>query len=163
MLLYWCFRHELKCVVILWQIPESPQWLISQNRSDDALKSLRWLRGWAPAENVTPELKAISTFIAQANACDACQSIRNQATLTCTHKSGYFEKAKDLFRTKTLRPFGLLLFCMCVIQSSGNAAIRPFLVQIFETFRIPMDANWGSVSVLWKSRETRIIYNIYRF
>lgn len=101
-----------------------------------------------PAENVGTELKAISTFIAQANACDMCKRDTSKTAQACDHKSEYFEKVKDLFRTKTLRPFGLLLFCMCVIQSSGNAAIRPFLVQLFETFRIPMDANWGSVRYL---------------
>lgn len=100
----------------------------------------------------------MSSFIAQANACSACQVNSDRALSNCTHKSGYIEKIQDMFRTKTLRPFGLLLFCMCVIQSSGNAAIRPFLVQIFETFRIPMDANWGSVS---NFKIQCIVLNIY--
>lgn len=106
---------------------------------------MQWIRGWVSAENIDSELHEMTIFIAQANACAECQRDTNVFTGKCLHQTSYFGKLKELRRTKTLRPLGLLIFCMCVIQSSGNAAIRPFLVQIFETFRIPMDANWGSV------------------
>lgn len=88
----------------------------------------------------------MNTFIEHSNACASCQRDKDAISIKCGHKLGYIEKLKELTRTKSLRPLGLLLFCMCVIQSSGNAAIRPFLVQIFETFRIPMDSDRGAVS-----------------
>lgn len=87
----------------------------------------------------------MSTFIDQSNACSTCQRQRIDKRIKCPHKLGYIEKLKELTRTKALRPMGLLLFCMVVVQSSGNSAIRPFIVQIFTTFRVPMDSDQASV------------------
>lgn len=91
----------------------------------------------------------MSSFIVQSNACAECQRSGDEIKDKCLHRPGYLQKLKELLRTKSLRPLALLFFSMCVIQSSGNAAIRPFLVQIFETFRIPMASDRGSVSYLY--------------
>lgn len=120
--------------------------MIAKNRFDDARKALQWLRGCVPAEDVETEFAGMTTFIAQVNACLACQRDKKLSNGKCTHRVGYLARCKELMRTNALRPLGLLWFCMIIGQSSGNAAIRPFLVQIFQTFRIPMDPNWGSVS-----------------
>lgn len=120
---------------------------MAHKRRDHALKALLWLRGGTSStDTVVQELDDIASFIVKVNACVTCQRLENTAAGDCSHNCGYLDRVKDLFRTKSLRPLGLLLFCMCIIHSSGNAAIRPFLVQIFETFRVPMDPNWGSVS-----------------
>lgn len=39
----------------------------------------------------------------------------------------------------------MLSLCFVIIQFSGNGAIRPFLVQLMRTMRLPLDANWASV------------------
>lgn len=37
---------------LLFFVPESPYWLITKNRFEDAKKSLAWLRGWQKSEKV---------------------------------------------------------------------------------------------------------------
>lgn len=59
-------------------------------------------------------------------------------------------------RSYVLKPFVLVLLCFIIVQSNGIAAIKPFLVQVFEIFGVPMDPNWASVSVYW--RPERYIY-----
>lgn len=146
------FAVPLVAACAIFAVPETPQWLIARGRLADARDSLRWLRGWLPGAAVDGELADMQHFIAAANACDECRQQAATPTPTapvveCTHTSSYATKLRDLVRTKTLRPFGLLVFSFFVVHSSGNMAIRPFLVQIFATFGIPLDANWGLVSV----------------
>lgn len=42
--LYVCFPAPVILLLTLWFLPESPRWLINNNRPEEALKSLRWLR-----------------------------------------------------------------------------------------------------------------------
>lgn len=58
------------------------------------------------------------------------------------------EKATELLRGNVLRPFGLVLLGFIVVQSNGLVAVKPFLVQVFTLFGVPMDPNWASVSKL---------------
>lgn len=62
-------------------MPESPHWLLSKNRPDDARKSLAWLRGWVPVERIEEEFKGIEhvlkkgpseTVSVNASASDKC-------------------------------------------------------------------------------------------
>lgn len=152
------FAMPLLAATAILFIPETPHWLISRDRVEDARRSLVWLRGWKPSKAVDKELAEIVGYIELANACDACQAATT--TEKCTHKSSYAEKVHDLLRMKTLRPFALLLFCFVVIHSSGNMAIRPFLVQLFKTFGIPLDANVGLVSwLIWRE----LLLSLYIF
>lgn len=48
---------SLPCLVIMYFVPESPQWLIKQNRLNEAENSFRWLRG--TSNEATTELKQL--------------------------------------------------------------------------------------------------------
>lgn len=50
-------------------------------------------------------------------------------------------------RKRTLRPFALLLVCFLVMQFSGMAAMRAYLVQIFAAYGMPISPNWSTVVV----------------
>uniref|UniRef100_A0A1B6IZ61 Major facilitator superfamily (MFS) profile domain-containing protein n=2 Tax=Homalodisca liturata TaxID=320908 RepID=A0A1B6IZ61_9HEMI len=49
-------------IIALLQIPETPIWLISRNRQEDALKALCWLRGWVTPEEVQSEYDEIIRY-----------------------------------------------------------------------------------------------------
>lgn len=44
------------------QIPDSPIWLLSKGRKDDALQALRWLRGWTSEEKVKVEFDKMCLY-----------------------------------------------------------------------------------------------------
>lgn len=74
--------------------------------------------------------------------CSACQ----KADVTCVHPpASSAERWRELGRKRTLRPFALIMFCFVVAQFAGIHSIRPYMVQLFVVFRVPLDANWTTV------------------
>lgn len=131
-------------ILLFFQIPETPFWLLSKNRNEDALKSLQWLRGWVSPEAVSIEFNEIIRCSEMSNACYDCR----RANTKCPHPpSSLAEKMHDLVQIGTRRPFYLLTIAFIVSQFSGLSAIRPFLVQIFQTFAVPMDPNMATVHI----------------
>lgn len=46
----------------------------------------------------------------------------------------------------TIKPFLLVIFVSLIVQFNGMIPIKPYMIQVFKAFRIPMDPNWASVS-----------------
>lgn len=126
-------------------VPETPFWLMARNRKDDALKSLMWLRGWVKdPKHVEKEFKEIQRYSEDANRCVACQ----KGDQKCTHKSSSSaELVKELFRKRTLKPFILVITMFVFCQFSGLTAMRPYLVQIFQAFSVPINSSWATVAI----------------
>lgn len=140
-----CLAVPLVSMVAICFVPETPYWLLSKNRTEDARRSLQWLRGWVSADAVDQEFREIQRCSAMSNSCVACKRADKEG---CTHSSaGWRETVPELMGRSTRRPFALILFGFLLMQFTGLSAIRPFLVQIFQTFAIPMDPNWGTVVV----------------
>lgn len=116
---------------------------MSQNRHAEAILSLQWLRGWVQPAAVKAEYAEMTDYIDVVSRCDACTRRQER----CTHISSYMEKARDLVRRKTLSPLLLVGIVFFVVHANANSAVRPFLVQVFQTFGVPMDPNWASVLV----------------
>lgn len=126
------------------QIPETPLWLLSKKRDADALKSLQWLRGWVSAQAVRREFGEIKRYSETSNSCIACQ----KADVRCPHPPADLrEKVRELMRKRTLRPFVLIIVCFTITQFSGLTSMRPYMVQIFEAYGVPIDPNWATVGV----------------
>lgn len=107
------------------------------------MRSLQWLRGWVSSRTVETEFNDMTRYIKEANACDMCR--HSKPTKKCEHNCTYLEKCSDLLKPKFTKPFLMISICFMIIQLSGNCAIRPFLVQLMVTMRLPLDANWASV------------------
>lgn len=96
------------------------------------MKSLQWLRGWVSPKAVQHEFNDMKKYIEETQ---------------CTHKMSYFQKIQECFKWTTLRPFFLIILSFAISQSNGITAIRPFMVQLFQKFGVPIDASWASVSI----------------
>lgn len=77
------------------------------------------------------------------NSCIKCQKL----AIKCTHPAPTFgDRLKELTRKRTLRPFAIVMFCFVTHQFGGMMSIRPYMVQVFQAFGVPLDANWTTVS-----------------
>lgn len=124
------------------QVPETPLWLLSKNRKDDAQKSLQWLRGWVSPQAIEKEFSEMQRYSENSNSCIPCQ----KANIKCSHPPANLqEKLKELIRKRTMRPFFIVMFAFAITQFSGMTSIRPYMVQIFKAYGIPMDANVATV------------------
>lgn len=123
-------------------VPETPLWLLSKNRKDDALKSLQWLRGWVKPELVQKEFREMQSYSATATSCVPCQ----KGKLTCSHPPPTIvDLLKELIRKRTLKPFVLVMICFAISQFTGATPMRPYMIQLFQTYRVPIDPNWATV------------------
>lgn len=119
-------------------MPETPLWLLSRNRQEDALKSLQWLRGWVDAKVVQNEFNDLQRCRISAQICYQCEKQNKE----CGHPPPTIrEKIRDLFRRRTLRPF-ILIACMFFLCAfCGLSPYRPYVVQILYFYKSPVDPN----------------------
>lgn len=140
-----CSCVPITTAIAICFVPETPFWLMAKDRKEDALKSLMWLRGWvSDPKHVDSEFKEIERYSKDSNRCITCQ----KADIKCNHgSSSTRDIAKELLRKRTLKPFTLVLSMFFFCQFSGLTAMRPYAVQIFQTFSVPLDASWATVIV----------------
>lgn len=130
-------KFNIKNVLIshLLQVPETPMWLLSKNRPEDAEKSLQWLRGWVSKSVVTHELKELQCYSELSRSCDTCIE-QNQK---CAHPLPTLrDKCHELIQRKTLRPFFLTMLIFGIGLFSGINGMMPFIVQIFKAYDSPL-------------------------
>ncbi|GAB0097352.1 facilitated trehalose transporter Tret1 [Sergentomyia squamirostris] len=124
-----CLSIPILTIFAILFLPESPMFLISRQKEEKAMRSLQWLRGWVPQQHVQEEFQQLKKFHASRK--DAQDS--DNSTIVWT-------KA-------TLKPFFIVTMFFVFTQMSGLAGMRPYLVQIFHTYQIPVDPNWATFIV----------------
>ncbi|XP_069694805.1 facilitated trehalose transporter Tret1-like [Periplaneta americana] len=60
-------------------------------------------------------------------------------------RSGLIQRAKEMGRPTTRRPLLLLVPFMFFTAWSGYVAVKPFMIQVFTEFQMPVSADWATV------------------
>lgn len=124
--------------ISIFQIPETPQWLLSKNRLAEAEKSLQWLRGWVSNNAVSEEFHYLQQHSERSKSCNTCI----EENIKCTHAPPTLtEKFIELKRKRTLKPFFIIISMFFIAQFSGMYSMRPFLIQIFKAYESPVPAD----------------------
>lgn len=140
-----CCSVPICTAIVICFVPETPYWLLAKNRKEEALKSLMWLRGWVKnPKYVEKEFNEIVRYSEESNRCVACHKSNSK----CTHPpASARELAKELVRKRTLKPFFIVIMMFVFAQFSGLSSMRPYLVQIFQAFAVPIEASWATVVI----------------
>lgn len=134
-----CFTVPIVTLIALMFLPETPQWLISKGQIERAEKSLCWVRGWAPRDQVASEFQILQTFVERSKLCSDCKSQQNQQ---CSHAAPSFAaKLAEFKRKQTLKPFLIVMGLFVIVQYSGMFAMTPYLVNIFKAYESPLPAD----------------------
>ncbi|KAF5299383.1 hypothetical protein FQR65_LT09424 [Abscondita terminalis] len=125
---------------LLCFMPESPHWLIMNNKLDQARKSLAWLRGWVDIEDIEPEFE------------DICRSQKNQNIddIEGTNKSNLFfknnmESLKAYTKKSFLWPFGMVSLFYFLSHFTGSTTLQTYAVKLFQTLRSPIDEYYATI------------------
>lgn len=119
-------------IVALCFVPESPHWLVSKKRFDDARKSLQWLRGWTTAGAVEQELQDIQALFKKEKVSDDTQETWSEVL------SNYLKKS-------FLLPFFLVSFSFFVGNFSGMTTLQTYAVSIFQSLKAPIDKYYATL------------------
>ncbi|XP_058447288.1 uncharacterized protein LOC131427791 [Malaya genurostris] len=117
--------------LLLFFVPESPVWLIGKGKYKQAQRSLAWLRGWEPVEEVEKEFYDIRKHMDE--------SVERDKDYTVIQHI-------KMYGTKSfLHPFGIISLCFFIGHFSGMTTLQTYAVQIFHTLKAPIDKYYATI------------------
>ncbi|XP_044762796.1 facilitated trehalose transporter Tret1-like isoform X1 [Coccinella septempunctata] len=126
------------CILIMF-IPESPAWLVSKGRTEDALKSLDWINKYQPQ----PENRAESLAELQLAALQKeHQKKMESEALTGT---GIMTRIKDFMKPTGYKPLIILVGLFFFQQFAGIYITLFYSVQLFKEVGSTMNPYFASV------------------
>ncbi|KAF5288900.1 hypothetical protein FQA39_LY03779 [Lamprigera yunnana] len=125
--------------ILFFFVPESPYWLILNNKMDEAKKGLAWLRGWAKLEDVEIELQEIfnrHVIRKNGNCLNAVSTSSSQLSI---------EKVKPFLKKSFFWPFGIVVFTMILAQFDGSSTLQTYAISIFATLNVPINTYYATL------------------
>ncbi|XP_053615234.1 facilitated trehalose transporter Tret1-like isoform X5 [Plodia interpunctella] len=142
-----CLSAPIASMLCVLLVPETPVWLLSRGREKEAMKSLRYLRGWTDTDAVREEFDKLVVYTKNLERCVICCNTPGLDALNCEHHNMNPIKRKILkFRyvmlcKETIRPLMLTIMYFSFHILSGYAALRPNLVNVCGALGMPGTRN----------------------
>lgn len=127
------------------KIPETPIWLLSRHRDEDAAKALQWLRGWVSKSTIQKELDQLKKYREFANSCSDCQA---QQIKCCHPPSSLSDKIIGLRHASYGKPMLIVVIAVFFTQLTAVFHITPFMAQILNTYETPISPEDSTVTQL---------------
>lgn len=129
-------------ITALFFVPESPHWLITKGRYQEAQHALAWLRGWVPIAHIQHEYQQI--YDIHVTALAAAKS--KQSASIDHHSSSYLVATLQRYGQRSfLRPYALITLTFFIGHFSGKTTLQTYAVQIFHTLKAPIDKYYATV------------------
>lgn len=106
-------------ITALFFVPESPYWLLTKGRVEDAKRSLCWLRGWVPFARVESEFQQIHEVL------DAKRREADAIKLLPLHK-----RLEPFMNRGFVYPFMFISGLFFVGHFSGKTPLQTYAVQV---------------------------------
>lgn len=130
--------------ICIFFIPETPVWLLSKKKHNEAYEAVQWLNGWVKTKSVNEEFKTEEQYANLAIKCLDC----HRAQLNCYHVlDSVCNRITELRSRSTRLPIVVLLVYSLLIAFSGYPAIRPHLTSLLQTYSSPINIGWALVLV----------------
>lgn len=117
-------------------VPESPYWLYSKKRIEDAQKSLKWLRGWTSFKAIENEFASVASSVEDLQAQQKARSIEHITLST---------KLKPFTRRTFICPFLLILIGFIFGHFSGMTPLQTYSIQILGSYHVPINEYYATI------------------
>lgn len=107
--------------LVVFFVPETPYWLLKNDRVEDAHKSLQWLRGWVPFGNVEKEFEQITYAI---------ERDRQQKKELSTDNQSFMQRAVPFGKRSFVAPFLLIVAAFFIGHFSGMTPLQTYAIQV---------------------------------
>ncbi|CAH1963421.1 unnamed protein product [Acanthoscelides obtectus] len=118
--------------ILLTFVPETPIFLLSNNKYEEAKKSIAWLRGWTTPANIEPEFQELYRQLKQK------ESEEEPSRIQLLH---------NLAKKTFLCPYFIVSLAFGLGSFSGNQPLQTYGIKIFSAVKAPIDRYYATVII----------------
>ncbi|VVC39586.1 Sugar transporter, conserved site,Major facilitator superfamily domain,Major facilitator, sugar [Cinara cedri] len=120
---------------LLFQTPDSPMWLLSKNRKEEAKQTFKKLRGGASEENCIKEFQDMILYTSKMDLIDSPTKETKSNSLS--------DSFYNFIEPETLKPFQMLVIITFFNNVLSGQPFVPYLMSVFDTFKTPLHSAWS--------------------